>query len=80
MLQGLNDCPGESPLREYLSQILLDEADKSSHNSFKERTTTNRAGMLKRILALERFNKLVIYRIEKSIHVKLPIHLLQEST
>ena len=65
MLQRCDDCPGESPLREYLSQILLDEADESSYISIKEWTTTDRAKMLNRILTLESFIDLVIHRIEK---------------
>ena len=36
MLQRCGDCPDESPLREYLSQILLNEADESRPISFKE--------------------------------------------
>ena len=60
-----DDCPGESPLREYLSQVLLDEADKSSYISFEEWTTTGRAEMLNRILTRESFINLVIRRIEK---------------
>ena len=37
MLQRCDDCPGESPLREYLSHLsLLDEADECSHISFRE--------------------------------------------
>ena len=66
MLQRCDDCPGESPLREYLSHLsLLDEADESSHISFREWTTTDRAEMFDRILTLERFIDLLIHRIEK---------------
>ena len=35
MLQRCDDCPGESPLREYLCQNLLDEGGESSKISFK---------------------------------------------
>ena len=65
-----DDCPSESPLREYLSEILLDEADESSRISFKEWTTTDRAEMLNRILTLESLIDLVIHRIKQ-----LTLHL-----
>ena len=35
MLQRCVDCSGESLLREYLSQVLLDETDESSYISFR---------------------------------------------
>ena len=65
MLQRCDDFPGESPLREYFSQVVLDEADESSYISFKEWTTTDRAEMVNRILTLESFIDLVIHRIGK---------------
>ena len=67
MLQRRNGqgSTGKSPLREYRSQVLLDEADESSHFSFKEWTITDRAEMLNRNLTLESFIDLVIHRIEK---------------
>ena len=65
MLQRCDDCPGEFPWREYLSQVVLNESDESSHISFKEWTTTDREEMLNKILLLEKFIDLLIQRIEK---------------
>ena len=48
-----DDCPSESPLKECLSEIHVDGADKSSRISFKEWTTTDRAEMVNRTLTLE---------------------------